>query len=99
MARCRAGGAAGEGVILSAASPAAEGSNIVWQASGSDLAGGFGLSAAQLGGLGLGALAVAAAGSGGGGMSPSAFLSYCAMGFGGTVALIAIVVCSWLVTR
>lgn len=42
---------------------------------------------------------VGAAGSEGGGISASTFVGYVAMGFGGTVALIAICICSFLVYR
>ncbi len=42
---------------------------------------------------------VGPAASEGGGISASTFVSYVAMGFGGTIALIAICVCSFLVYR
>lgn len=45
------------------------------------------------------AIAVGPAAPQGGGISASTFVSYVAMGFGGTVALIAICVCSFLVGR
>ncbi|PRW56276.1 hypothetical protein C2E21_5162 [Chlorella sorokiniana] len=45
------------------------------------------------------AIAVGPSGADSGGISASTFVSYVAMGFGGTVALIAICVCSFLVYR